>query len=872
MKRLALLFLSVALVATSSAVIPTATSQQAVADKLQIPSKADPGTPAAAELWLSTTSADTLKYRSGSTTFSLASISYLVANYQPLDSDLSAIAALSTTSYGRSFLTQADASAGRTYLGLGTIATEAASDYLTKAGNLSGLGSTSTARSNLGVAIGSDVQAYDSDLTAWAGVNPSAYSNTSAINGWFADPSTNGSFAASEWRSDLGLGTMATETASDYLTKAGNLSGLANTATARSNLGLAIGTNVQAFHANLQSLSGVTAATDKLPYFDSGTTMAVADFTSFGRSLVDDANAAAARSTLGLGNVENTALSTWAGSTNLTTLGTITTGTWNGSTIGVPYGGTGAATLTQDGILVGNGTSAVSAPGALLTSTYLALGTGYTSGLQAYNVGSPGATNFERLEAFWSSNTATIRLAQGGTGTNRPLRLASTNSVASLTLSNAGASGQFQFVGSTTGATNAQSIRASGTTFTNTSGTANILGLEGAYNQASGSSANTDFPINVTLTAVGSGAQKFADWQVSGTSWYSWARGSTASTGAFNASSGTEVASTEAPNFSGQTSTAGWTAKLINVTDGSGSGNRFFLQAQLGGSDRALLHNSGALALASRLTLGTTSLDSANLFINRGGTIAAWGTSGPNIRLNSSTWVDSSTATSGTAATAVFSSLGRPTLSASNTGVHTTDGATFYIAGTPINGTNNTVDNPWAQWNDQGASRFDGGAVREAGGASARANFAGPLYMNLTAVGNVGAGEDDLISQTIAASVLATNGDTLRITTPVTFAANSNSKNVKVYWNGTAVYASGALAINSGAAEIVTTITRTGSATQNITVHVVSGNSTLASSATFATGSATLSGTVVFKLTGEATSDNDISEKQMIAEYLPAPI
>ena len=42
-------------------------------------------------------------------------------------------------------------------------------------------------------------------------------------------------------------------------------------------------------------------------------------------------------SDIGLGNVENTALSTWAGSTNLTTLGTITTGTWNGDTIASAY-------------------------------------------------------------------------------------------------------------------------------------------------------------------------------------------------------------------------------------------------------------------------------------------------------------------------------------------------------------------------------------------------------------------------------------------------------------------------------------------------------------------------------------------------------
>lgn len=43
------------------------------------------------------------------------------------------------------------------------------------------------------------------------------------------------------------------------------------------------------------------------------------------------------KANIGLGNVENTALSTWAGTANITTLGTITTGTWNGSKISDAY-------------------------------------------------------------------------------------------------------------------------------------------------------------------------------------------------------------------------------------------------------------------------------------------------------------------------------------------------------------------------------------------------------------------------------------------------------------------------------------------------------------------------------------------------------
>lgn len=52
------------------------------------------------------------------------------------------------------------------------------------------------------------------------------------------------------------------------------------------------------------------------------------------------------KSVVGLGSVENTALSTWAGSVNVTTLGTITSGTWNAATIDIAKGGTGQTTAS----------------------------------------------------------------------------------------------------------------------------------------------------------------------------------------------------------------------------------------------------------------------------------------------------------------------------------------------------------------------------------------------------------------------------------------------------------------------------------------------------------------------------------------------
>jgi hypothetical protein len=87
------------------------------------------------------------------------------------------------------------------------------------------------------------------------------------------------------------------------LVKANNLSDLTNTSTARTNLGLAIGTNVQAYDAELAAIAGLTSAADKGIQFTGSGTAAVFDLTTAGKALLDDADATTQRTTLGLGTI-----------------------------------------------------------------------------------------------------------------------------------------------------------------------------------------------------------------------------------------------------------------------------------------------------------------------------------------------------------------------------------------------------------------------------------------------------------------------------------------------------------------------------------------------------------------------------------------
>lgn len=86
--------------------------------------------------------------------------------------------------------------------------------------------------------------------------------------------------------------------------------------------------------------------------------------------------------------LSGSALGSGVTGSSLTSVGTLTGGTWNATTISVAYGGTGATTLT--GYVIGNGTSAMTASSTIPSTDISGLGTLATQ--NANNVTITGGT------------------------------------------------------------------------------------------------------------------------------------------------------------------------------------------------------------------------------------------------------------------------------------------------------------------------------------------------------------------------------------------------------------------------------------------------------------------------------------------------
>lgn len=155
----------------------------------------------------------------------------------------------------------------------------------------------------------------------------------------------------------------------------------------------------------------------------------------------------------------------------------------------------------------------------------------------------------------------------------------------------------------------------------------------------------------------------------------------------------------------------------------------------------------------------------------------------------------------------------------------------------------------------------------------------GTLDVNTTTTGNIGAGEDNLITYSIPAAQMSVNKDRIEFDCAGTFAATVNAKTLKVYFGATAIFNSSSLVLNGIGWRVHGTIIRTGAATQKATVEATIGgtllsavNSTITQ---YTTPAETLSGAVTFKCTGSddggVPADNAVVEELSVVKFNFAP-
>jgi len=157
----------------------------------------------------------------------------------------------------------------------------------------------------------------------------------------------------------------------------------------------------------VQGLSFYNTASNRFNLYTGSTWLEVPAATA-GNSLMFTTTGATTLTLPTSGTLVNSDVTTLS---SLSSIGTITTGTWNAATIAVNRGGTGATTLTSNGVLYGNGTGTVQATTAS-TAAGQVMQTSTAGGAPAWAKGVTIVT----LGADVVNNNATANTLQDVTG------------------------------------------------------------------------------------------------------------------------------------------------------------------------------------------------------------------------------------------------------------------------------------------------------------------------------------------------------------------------------------------------------------------------------------------------------------------------
>lgn len=159
------------------------------------------------------------------------------------------------------------------------------------------------------------------------------------------------------------------------------------------------------------------------------------------------------------------------------------------------------------------------------------------------------------------------------------------------------------------------------------------------------------------------------------------------------------------------------------------------------------------------------------------------------------------------------------------------------------------------------------GLITAASNGITSSGVVGTLNVNTTGVGNIGTGEDDLITYSVSAGTLANDGDYITFEGSGLFGGSINSKRLKIYFGSTIIFDSGALAVTI-TSEWVTegTIIRTSATTFKADVRLNSSFASLSAYADYSTGTETLANALTLKHTGEATANDDVRQEFQIVK------